>query len=104
MTDDTRSPRQPLMRNHVQRYVRDFDTQHAQRALSASWGERLARDWLRLEKENRRLRDSAKIASDLLNEVMTAHRWPDDAQYNECEKDPCMFCIQAAEATKGFAP
>jgi len=46
-----------------------------------------------LERELARLREAIQIAEPLLYDEYTAHRDPDDANYNECEKDPCAWCV-----------
>lgn len=32
---------------------------------------------------------------ELLEDVMRCHSTPDDGNYNECDKDPCAWCIEA---------
>lgn len=34
---------------------------------------------------------------DLLQDVMNQHSHPDSADYNECDKEPCQWCTEAAE-------
>jgi len=35
------------------------------------------------------------IMRQLLGEIMSEHSDPDDPNYNECDLDPCQWCIEA---------
>lgn len=41
-----------------------------------------------------------KVLRELLQEVMGEHRDKDDANYNECEDAPCLWCEHAAEVLR----
>lgn len=45
--------------------------------------------------EIKSLRSQLAAARGLLKDVMAAHRNPDIGEYNECEKEPCQWCVGA---------
>ena len=40
--------------------------------------------------------DDAAVMVELIREVMGWHCDPDSPEYNECEREPCYWCEQAA--------
>ena len=53
-------------------------------------------------KERDTLREAAELATSLLLETREMHRDHDSPDYNECERDECYYCEQAATAIKGL--
>jgi molecular chaperone GrpE (heat shock protein) len=53
-------------------------------------------------------RKAIEAKDELLRAVMWWHQDPESAEYNECEKDPCYWCMMAQAtfdaATKGEQP
>ena len=43
------------------------------------------------------LEDVLRRARPLLRDIMDIHRDPNDGQYNECDTDPCAWCVEAKE-------
>lgn len=41
------------------------------------------------------LEPDIKLAKELLLEVVQLHSDPDISEYNECDKAPCEWCVQA---------
>ena len=43
------------------------------------------------------LEDTLRKVRPLLQDIMDIHRDPSDGQYNECDTDPCAWCVEAKE-------
>lgn len=86
----------------AERLERERDQLKALLSEVLSRERKLLADRLVLECERDHLKTLLKKALSLLAEVTTAHRDPDDLQYNDCVGEPCAFCEETEEIRRSL--